>query len=69
MLFPCILKKKLIALKLIDSFALLADESTDEFEREQLGLAVHYKIKGVPGFKETLPVLMPNQSPMSLRNL
>lgn len=44
--------RTLTTLKLVDHFSLLADESTDESQREQLGLIARYKIKGVPGFKE-----------------
>lgn len=39
-------EKTLTALKVVDNFSLLADECTDEGQRQQLALVVRYKVKG-----------------------
>lgn len=47
------LKEKIItSLQLSEIFALLADESTDEAQQEQLGLVAQYKAPGLAEIKE-----------------
>ena len=45
-------EKTLTSIQLSDNFALLADESTDEAQREQLGLVARYKPNGLSEIKE-----------------